>query len=224
MAKKTGENSKKAAGNAKKAENANTKRAEEESRRAAEEDAEWDEGAKKPSKKKQEEAAKRAEAQRKKQEREALLREEEAALPTKGSSKNRGAAKIAAKRTGKIDDFLNDQPVTASISASGIDDALEALTLTNKGGAVQDKDIDRHPERRFKAALAAYEERRLPEMRKENPGLRLQQIKQLIFKEFEKSDENPFNQATNIAFNASQSEVESLKKNVKKSREERFVR
>jgi membrane protein involved in colicin uptake len=224
MAKKGAENTKKVAGNARKAEQANKKLAEAQSKQAAEEDAEWSQGSKGKSKKKEDEAAKKEEAARKKAEREALLKEEEASLPSKPSNKNRGAAKIAARKTGKIDDFLNDQAPSSEISASGLDNVLEALTLTKKNGPVSDKEIDRHPERRFKAALAAYEERRIPEARKENPGLRLQQVKQLIFKEFEKSDENPFNQVTNVSFNADRDEVENLKSTVKKQREDKFVR
>jgi hypothetical protein len=34
--------------------------------------------------------------------------------------------------------------------------------------------------------LAAYEDKRLPQLRKEHPGLRLQQYKDLIYKEFQK--------------------------------------
>lgn len=69
-----------------------------------------------------------------------------------------------------------------------------------------------HPERRFKAAFAAYKDRELPIMRKERPGLRLNQYEELIFKEFKKSPENPFNQAT-VAFDASKEEkVEALRK------------
>lgn len=223
MAKKqSGENSKKAAGNAKKAEAANKKAQEAQAKLDAEEDAKWSQGAKGKNKKKEDDEAKKAEAARKKAERDAMLKEEEAAMPSKASTKGRGAAKVAAKRAGKIDDFLNDLPTTSHISASGIDDALEALTLTNKSGAVSDKDIDRHPERRFKAALMAYEERRLPEARKENPGLRLQQVKNLIFKEFEKAPENPFNQATNLDFNATQEDVRNLKDKIKKEREGKF--
>ncbi|CCH47084.1 Hydrocephalus-inducing protein [Wickerhamomyces ciferrii] len=225
MAKKNaGENSKKAAGNAKKAENANKKKAEELARAEADEEDKWAQGSKKGNKKKEDEAAKKAEAAKKKAEREALLKEEEASLPSKpANNKNRGANKVASRRAGKIDDFLNDQPVTSEISASGIDGVLEALTLTNKSGAVSDKDIDRHPERRFKAAYNAFEERRLPEARKENPGLRLQQVKQLLFKEFEKSPENPFNQNTNISHNATQEEVSALKDKIKKEREGKYT-
>jgi hypothetical protein len=75
------------------------------------------------------------------------------------------------------------------LAASNIDDALDALSLTQGGEGEERKalaGIDRHPERRQKAALAAFEDRRLPELRKEHPGLRLQQYKDLIYKEFQK--------------------------------------
>lgn len=224
MAKKGGENTKKAAGNAKKAETANKKRAEAEQAAEAQEAAKWDDGPKKGGKKKEDAQFKKEEAARKKAERELLLAAEEASLPTKPqSSKQRGAAKVAAKRTGKIDDFLDFNTSKPELSASGLDDALAALALAGKDSGVATKDIDRHPERRVKAAFAAFEERRLPEMRKENPGLRLQQMKQLIFKEFQKSDENPMNQDTNILYNASRDEVEQKKTDVRSEREKKFA-
>jgi len=70
--------------------------------------------------------------------------------------------------------------------------------------------IDRHPERRFKAAYAAFESRRLPEIEQEQPGLRRQQRVEIVRKEFERSEENPFNKA-NIAFDATREEVEMVK-------------
>lgn len=215
MAKAKGENSKKAAGNAKKANNAAVKAQAEAERLEAAEASKWDEGLKKKNNKKELEQQKKEEAARKKKEREELLAAEEKANP----SKSRGAAKVAAKRAGKIDDFLNDIP---ELLASGLDDALAALALTTTGGGVGDKDIDRHPERRVKAAYNAFEERRLPEIRKEQPGLRLQQYKNLLFKEFKKSPENPMNQETNVAHNASRDEVASKKKEVRENREGRF--
>ncbi|KAK6199330.1 uncharacterized protein RJT21DRAFT_121649 [Scheffersomyces amazonensis] len=225
MAKKAaGENSKKASGNARKAEQANKKRQEAEAQAEAEEASEWDKGSKKGNKKVEDAAFKKEEAARKKAERDALLAAEEAALPTKPlSSKQRGAAKVAAKRTGKIDDFLDFNKDTPELSASGLDAALEALALTTKDAGISNKDIDRHPERRVKAAYNAYEEKRLPEVRKENPGLRLQQIKHLIFKEFQKSPENPMNQDTNIHYNASNNEVHQKKQEVKSTREKKFT-
>lgn len=224
MAKKqAGENSKKAAGNARKAEQANKKKQEAQAAIEREESAEWEKGSKKGNKKLEEEQFKKEEAARKKRERDALLAAEEASLPSKPVSlKQRGAAKVAAKRTGKIDDFLDFNKDTPELSASGLDNALAALALTGKDSGVSSKDIDRHPERRVKAAYNAYEERRLPEIRKENPGLRLQQIKNLVFKEFQKLEENPMNQQTNVSYNATRDELESKKKEVREAREKKF--
>ena len=90
---------------------------------------------------------------------------------------------------GNLDDFFKAPTQGPALSASNIDDALDALSLTTGGTDAERKavaGIDRHPERRQKAALAAFEDRRLPELRKEHPGLRLQQYKDLIFKEFQK--------------------------------------
>lgn len=224
MAKKGGENSKKAAGNAKKADAANKKRQAAESAAETAEAAQWEEGSKKGNKKQEDSQFKKEEAARKKAERDALLAAEEAAMPSKPvREKQRGAAKVAAKRTGKIDDFLDWDKDKQELSASGIDEALSALALTGREGGVGNKDIDRHPERRVKAAFAAFEERRTPELRKENPGLRLQQIKNMVFKEFQKSPENPMNQDTNVSFNASREVVESKKKDVRATREKKFA-
>lgn len=224
MAKKaSGENSKKAAGNARKAEAANKKRQEAEAVAESAEASKWETGSKKDNKKKEDAQFKKEEAARKKAERDLLLAAEEASMPSKPqSSKQRGAAKVAAKKTGKIDDFLDWNKNVPELSASGLDDALAALALTGRDGGVAAKDIDRHPERRVKAAFSAFESRRLPEMRKENPGLRLQQIKNLLFKEFQKSDENPMNQDTNVSYNATSEEIRDKKTEVRAEREKKF--
>lgn len=60
---------------------------------------------------------------------------------------------------------------------------------------MKDTDIDRHPERRMKAAFLAFEERMMPILKQQNPTLRLSQLKQLLRKEWMKSTENPINQA-----------------------------
>ncbi|KAH8038667.1 hypothetical protein HPB51_002811 [Rhipicephalus microplus] len=59
---------------------------------------------------------------------------------------------------------------------------------------VNDAPVDRHPERRAKAAYDAFEKARLPELKAENPNLRLSQLKQMIRKDWMKSPENPLNQ------------------------------
>lgn len=56
------------------------------------------------------------------------------------------------------------------------------------------EDLDHHPERRMKAAFAAYEEENLPRLKKENPNMRLSQLKQQLKKEWMKAPENPLNQ------------------------------
>lgn len=55
--------------------------------------------------------------------------------------------------------------------------------------------MDRHPEKRMKAAYTSFEETQLPILKKQNPTLRLSQLKQLLKKEWLKSPENPLNQA-----------------------------
>lgn len=224
MAKKGGENLKKVAGNAKKAENAGKKKQEALDRAEAAEAQEWEQGAKKGNKKKEDEKFKKEEAARKKAERDALLKAEELVLPAKGQKdKQRGSAKVAAKRTGKIDDFLDWDKDKPDLSATGIDDALDALALTGRDAGVGSKDIDRHPERRVKAAYNAFEEKYLAEYRKENPGLRLQQVKQILFKDFQKLPENPMNQDTNVGYNASRDDVEAKKAEVREKREKKFA-
>jgi len=154
------------------------------------------------------EAEKKAEAARKKAEREALLAEEEKSTPGRSAPKN---AKVAVKKTRGLDlsqlDSVDSGPLSA-LNASGIDNALDALSLT----APADNKVDRHPERRFKAAYAQFEERRLKEMDEDGSGdgLRQNQKKERIKKEFEKSPENPFNQVT-ASYDATKEELAQLK-------------
>ncbi|XP_067934766.1 coiled-coil domain-containing protein 124-A-like [Watersipora subatra] len=54
-------------------------------------------------------------------------------------------------------------------------------------------ELDRHPEKRMKAAYQEFESRRLPILKAENSNLRLSQLKQMLKKEWQKSPENPLN-------------------------------
>ncbi|GAA49943.1 coiled-coil domain-containing protein 124, partial [Clonorchis sinensis] len=74
--------------------------------------------------------------------------------------------------------------------ARTVEDAIAILNVDDDSTM----DLDRHPERRLKAAYSAYEEKMLPILREENPGLRISQLKQLIFKKFQTAPENPKNQ------------------------------
>ncbi|KAI0046936.1 DUF1014-domain-containing protein [Auriscalpium vulgare] len=160
---------------------------------------------------------------------------------------------LAATETGGEENAGAEKEVE-SYAATGIDNALDLLEVVT---AKMDKasvgnqaaGIERHPERRFKASFEAYQERELPNVRSEvgaslsthlivykydpqHPGLRLQQYKDLLFKQFQKSPENPcvvqmidslicaalmmamcrFNQVT-VAYDASKDDkVSALKK------------
>lgn len=184
-------------------------------------DDEWDDsGSKKPSKKQLDQEAKKQEQALKKKEKEMLLAAEEASMPSKKGGKTK------SHKSASLDDALNqfgDSSKKGHIDAEGLDDALSALTLLKKN-AVGDHEIDRHPERRFKAALSDYTQTRLPQIRKENPGLRKQQMEQLIYKEFEKHPDNPFNKETNLSYNATGQDVSDLKNSIKDKRSKKFER
>jgi hypothetical protein len=55
------------------------------------------------------------------------------------------------------------------------------------------EEVDLHPEKRMRAAYLEFEEENLERLKKENPNMRLSQIKQLLKKEWQKSPKNPFN-------------------------------
>ncbi|KJZ79902.1 hypothetical protein HIM_00616 [Hirsutella minnesotensis 3608] len=206
MAGKKGENSKKVAGNARKAEAAAQKAADADARLQAAEAEKWEKGAKSNAKK-ESEAAKKAEQAKKKAEKDALLKEEEASLGGRAEPK-KNKAPVKKARGLDLSQLDGDSPASA-LNASGIDNALDALSLT---AGPDDGKIDKHPERRFAAAFAKYEERRLQEMKADGSGvgLRLDQRKQRIRKEFDKSPENPFNQVT-AAYNASRDDISQIK-------------
>ena len=71
-------------------------------------------------------------------------------------------------------------------SGTGTAEALSAITA-----ALGDLKLDAHPEKRMKALHAAFEERRLKELMAEKPNLKRSQYKEMIWKEWQKSPENP---------------------------------
>ncbi|KKY38577.1 putative partner of vegetative incompatibility protein 6 [Diaporthe ampelina] len=228
MAKKgggAGENSKKAAGQARKADAAANKKAAEDSKKAAVEDAEWSKGSKKANAKKEDEAAKKAEAARKKAERDALLAEEEKNTPGRSAPKN---AKSAQKKTRGLDlDQLDlgepgDRKL-ATLNASGLDNALDALDITSTDDKVK---IDRHPERRVAAARKAWLE--ALEEQWENEGVLKEKKKyrgaynKELIKLWKNAPENPMNQVS-ADYNATQEELAELRTQEKEKIENRLA-
>lgn len=85
--------------------------------------------------------------------------------------------------------LLRDRLESGELEARTVEEAIEVLGLTGEQQQKQDK----HPEKRLKAAYAAFEERELPLLKAENLNLRLSQVKQLVRKKWMKSPENPMN-------------------------------
>ncbi|GAA5816317.1 hypothetical protein MFLAVUS_009843 [Mucor flavus] len=216
MAKK-GSNDKKEAGNAKKA----AVKAEKDNKKAvaveADESDKWAQGAKGKNNKKDDAEAKKAAVAAKKAEAAKLLAEEEKEFKSKPTLK--GVDKKAAQKSAKHEAAGQAKRVIPEFSATGIDDALDLLSIDQTSKA---KDVEKHPERRFKGALAAFEEREMPNFKRDYPGLRLSQLKDLMYKAFQKSPENPFNQANIVQYNATKDETEELKSTKKKQIEERL--
>ena len=167
---------------------------------------------------------KKAEAARKKAERDSLLAAEEASLPSRAEPKK---SKAPAKKTRGLDlSQLDDAPSSAggksaaALNATGIDNALDALSLTSDNKSSK---VERHPERRYPAAYAKYEARRLNEMEEDGTGygLRQNQKKERIRKEFEKSPENPFNQVT-ARYDASKEELQAIRDQEREKIEKRL--
>merc|ERR1712106_508001 len=74
--------------------------------------------------------------------------------------------------------------------AQTVDEAIDMLTSSS--GSKQ----DRHPEKRLKATFAKFEEERYESVKSENPSLKRSQLKEIIWKEWQKSPQNPMNQPT----------------------------
>lgn len=218
--KGTGENSKKTLGNARKAAAAADRQSKLDAMEAEAEDELWSQGAKSKNGKKEDAAAKKEKARLKKLERDQELESETAAAASKKPviTQKKSNAKSSISRGRGIDAALAESTGGNDLYAHNIDDAIAALeVITGKSS----NKVERHPERRFKSALRNYEERRLPEIRKEHPGLKTNQYQQKIFEEFKKSDENPFNQVK-VAFNASREDIKETLVDFRRDKEERL--
>lgn len=237
-----GGNAKKESGRAKKAENEAKKAQAADAEKERKEAAAWQDDSSKSGKAKKAEQEERRKAElERKRENARLLAEEEASVPAKvkaAPKANKGKQPVKPAGPGAIaaggglsggsSRAASEKPEEPeTYHATGLDNALDLLEVVT---AKMDKasvgqraaDIERHPERRFKAAYAAYEERELPNLKVEHPGLRLQQYKDLLYKQFQKSPENPFNQAT-VSYDASKDEkLEAL--NRKKAEVEQRLR
>lgn len=226
-----GVNSKAQEGRERKAAQKEVKKRGEEERREARETQEWAVGAKTRSARQAQEEERRNEKSEKRRERERLEAEEAAELaklkPLKplpkekssgGAARGSNGAALCARQPspaqsatsttassskGSREPSIAASDDTPMYSASNIDDAL--FLLDGSAGTPRPGAVERHPERRAKAAFAAYEAREMPILRLEHPGLRLSQLRERLHRMWLKAPENPFNQ-TYIHYNATRSQ------------------
>ncbi|KAJ2125808.1 hypothetical protein IW147_000579 [Coemansia sp. RSA 720] len=226
----TGTNTKVAAANDRKAQVKAEKDAKTRKAKEDKEAKEWQVGAEKTGKK-DEQAAKRLEKLARKAEADKLLAAENkinaSSKPSRPLTKlapkakpvvaARGAEKKAAVKAQEQAEAEELNKPVQQFQARNIDDALSLMEAVNDGAteagqpasAKKSALIDRHPERRFKAALEAFKDANYESVKEENPGLRKQQIEDLLFKMFKKAPENPFNQV-HAAHNATQDAISQM--------------
>ncbi|XP_002736202.1 coiled-coil domain-containing protein 124-like [Saccoglossus kowalevskii] len=203
-----GENSKAVVAKARKAE---AKAIEDERREKAIEDEKWRDDDKYVARKQERKASKdkkRQEDLERKLAKKQLLEEEEAALAKISAKpqstkltrteiqqeleKQEQQRKEKAKRNISVnEDPLEENPniplEEGAVEARSVEDAIAVLS-------VKESQVERHPERRMKAAYQAFEEENLPRLKADFPNFRLSQLKQMLKKDWMKSPENPMNQ------------------------------
>ncbi|KAF0891240.1 hypothetical protein E2562_009418 [Oryza meyeriana var. granulata] len=124
-------------------------------------------------------------ARRREEERLRLEREAEAA-------KKRAARTAVEEEYERVVLVANTNRDDSIIEARSVDEAIARMSLVDSEGALP---ADKHPERRLKASFKAFEEAELPKLKEEKPGLTLNQYKDMIWKLWKKSPDNPLNQA-----------------------------
>lgn len=116
--------------------------------------------------------------------------EEDAAAKKRVVSEDAYAALVETENVNRVTEGEEARSVTDAISLLGI-----------AGG--KSLDVDAHPERRQKAAHAAFEEQEIARLRQEKPGLRTSQYKEMAWKSWLKAPSNPNNQAALAAKSSS---------------------
>jgi len=83
---------------------------------------------------------------------------------------------------------LNRSVGADDVDARSLEAAVSAMSVSGPGEGEAD---DRYPERRARAAFAAYQERELARLKSDRPGLKLSQYKELVWRSWQKAPENP---------------------------------
>lgn len=162
-----------------------------------EEDAYWTENDKhvlKKQQRKQEREEKRTQHLQKKHDNKTLFEKEM-------SSVEQDCKKAPQKltRTQIIESTARQSPVVSELQLSENLNRLcglqaEARSVSEAIALLTEKPV-KNPEKKLKAAYTAFEESRLKQLKVEHPTLRHSQLKELVFKEWQKSAQNPLNAA-----------------------------
>ncbi|WOL07270.1 Coiled-coil domain-containing protein [Canna indica] len=115
--------------------------------------------------------------------------EEQHILQTAEAAKKRQSRTAEEEEYERIVMVQNTNRDDSIIEAHNVEDAIVKMTLSEPA-----LPPDRHPERRLKASFKAFEEAELPKLKEEKPGLSLNQYKDMIWKLWKKSPDNPLNQ------------------------------
>ncbi|KAJ8766985.1 hypothetical protein K2173_012494 [Erythroxylum novogranatense] len=117
--------------------------------------------------------------------------EEQAEMARKAEEAKRRQSRTAAEeeyeRMVLVSNTNRDDSI---IEARSVEDAIAQLTVADN------VPVDRHPEKRLRATFKAFEEAELPRLKEEKPGLTHNQYKDMIWKQWKKSPDNPLNQVS----------------------------
>ncbi|CAA0827740.1 Unknown protein [Striga hermonthica] len=114
--------------------------------------------------------------------------EEQAALQRRAEEEKKKQSRIADEEEyERMVSLENTNRDDSKIEARSVEEAIAQMTL------VDSLPVDKHPEKRLKASFKAFEEAELPKLKEEKPGLTHTQYKDMIWKLWKKSPDNPLN-------------------------------
>ncbi|KAK6159622.1 hypothetical protein DH2020_006936 [Rehmannia glutinosa] len=107
------------------------------------------------------------------------------------------------KKQSRLADEEEYERMVSVVNTNRDDSVIEARTVEEAIAKMTVGDslpVDKHPEKRLKASFKAFEEAELPKLKEEKPGLTHTQYKDMIWKLWKKSPDNPLNQAYSGVF------------------------
>ena len=117
----------------------------------------------------------------------------QARLKAKFAKQKEAKKEVSEEEYAAIVDVKNDNLDTEKIDASGIDAAVDAMSALGVSGVVSSGVGAPGGTMNMKAAYAAFEEKEMPRLKEDRPGLKQSQYKEALFKLWKKSPMNPQN-------------------------------